>query len=895
MTTEKLQLIRETLTFFKEQQEETMSLFERVLMEQNKQAATLIEMLSPTQQVVPTTTNVTLPKHIKSANGHTKAVAKAMSTVTVGQFNGVTRSELSLSYLPQADFIEFNWPANYITVVVNDGGGLCEQVVAELAAKGHQSVVINLVGTTGNFPQQINLASDTDEAIKAGLDQAAQYGQIASFIYLHPHFEFTHGRFAQHFQTELALLKQAFLLAKHLAAPLNEVGTKYRANFITVSQLDGKLGWDKRGNVSVVGGGLPGLVKSLNLEWSPVFCKAVDIQPELDAVTKAQQIVREMHDAHVSIQEVGFSSEGRQQIAVTEQIIPEGKKIQSKVTKDAVFLVSGGAKGVTAKCVIEMAKAFQCKFILLGRSDANVELPAYAHQDVAEPIMKRNIMEDLKSRGEKPDLNKVKRMFSKISAKKEIDATLAAVRSHGGQAIYVSGDVTNFLQTKKAIAPAVAQLGKITGVMHGAGRLADKKIQDKTAKNFDDVLSVKLDGLLTLLGCIDVHNLEHFILFSSVAGFYGNVGQTDYAMANEILSKAAHLFKTNHSNTHVAAINWGAWDSGMVSGALKKKFEEAGVSLVNSEGGPRMLVNELSNEYFSQPQMIIGGTLPAGISYLDGGLQTHRIHRSMKEGDNPFLQHHVIQGQAVLPVVNAVGWMAQTCERLYTDFRLFEVRNTQLFKGLVFDGNEPTDFILEAKEVAKNKEEIIFEATIMSPGKKLPLYHYKATVVLVHKSVKRAAQPFRADVNPTFVPQSGATLYTDGSLFHGKYFQGIEQILDWNEKGITLSCKAPEVPLSEQGQFPIDAVNTFFADIQYQGMVIWVQKYNKGAKSLPLATESATMYEPIPFGKELFVHVEIVESSAFKMTANCTVYDATGKVYMYTHRGAVTVSETLTW
>ena len=104
----------------------------------------------------------------------------------------------------------------------------------------------------------------------------------------------------------------------------------------------------------------------------------------------------------------------------------------------------------------------------------------------------------------------------------------------------------------------------------------------------------------------------------------------------------------------------------------------------------------------------------------------------------------------------------------------------------------------------------------------------------------------------------GEILYKDGSLFHGKYFQGIEQILDCTENQIVLSCKAPNVPLSEQGQFPIISVNTFFTDIQYQGMVVWVQKYNDGAKSLPLQTDSAILYKDIPMGKELFVNVKII-------------------------------------
>ena len=138
-------------------------------------------------------------------------------------------------------------------------------------------------------------------------------------------------------------------------------------------------------------------------------------------------------------------------------------------------------------------------------------------------------------------------------------------------------------------------------------------------------------------------------------------------------------------------------------------------------------------------------------------------------------------------------------------------------------------------------------------------------------------------------------MYKDGSLFHGEYFQGIEEIIDFTESQIVLTCKAPEVPLSVQGQFPVRSVNTFFADIQYQGMVIWVQKYKDGAKSLPLQTNSATLYRPIPFGKKLWVSVNITESTDFQMIAECTVYDENGKVYMHTEGATVTVSKQLVW
>jgi len=219
----------------------------------------------------------------------------------------------------------------------------------------------------------------------------------------------------------------------------------------------------------------------------------------------------------------------------------------------------------------------------------------------------------------------------------------------------------------------------------------------------------------------------------------------------------------------------------------------------------------------------------------------------------------------------------------------------KLFKGIVFEGKESKTCTLELKEIEKTAERIVFETTVLSKGNKLPTYHYKAKVTLVNKKAIPSTPSFQPTISGTYSPKKGAYLYEDGSLFHDPYFQGIEEIIDWNEQQIVLSCKAPMVPLSDQGQFPVRTVNTFFSDIQYQGMVIWVQRYHEGAKSLPLATVSATIYEPIPFDKELFVHVGIVEKSAFKLVADCTTYDVDGKVYMVTKGAAVTVSKELQW
>ncbi len=69
--------------------------------------------------------------------------------------------------------------------------------------------------------------------------------------------------------------------------------------------------------------------------------------------------------------------------------------------------------------------------------------------------------------------------------------------------------------------------------------LADKLIVDKTPAQFDRVFDTKVVGLRNLLAATSDDPLKVLCLFSSVAARTGNVGQVDYAMANEVLNKVA--------------------------------------------------------------------------------------------------------------------------------------------------------------------------------------------------------------------------------------------------------------------------------------------------------------------------------------------------------------------
>ncbi|MBE9046882.1 SDR family NAD(P)-dependent oxidoreductase [Pleurocapsales cyanobacterium LEGE 10410] len=221
------------------------------------------------------------------------------------------------------------------------------------------------------------------------------------------------------------------------------------------------------------------------------------------------------------------------------------------LNQNTVCLVSGGGRGITAQAAIALSRQYQCKFILLGRSSISNPEPKWARDCNDEMKLKKRILEYLLQQDEKPTPKMVQREYRSIAAKQEIEQTLDWISQAGGQAEYLSVDVTDKDAVALGISTVESKLGKVTAIVHGAGNLADKPIEKKSERDFDLVYAPKVRGLANLLACIDPSQLDCLVLFSSVVGFYGNAGQTDYAIANDILNKTAYTILSA-----TCAISW---------------------------------------------------------------------------------------------------------------------------------------------------------------------------------------------------------------------------------------------------------------------------------------------------------------------------------------------------
>ncbi len=532
-----------------------------------------------------------------------------------GTVEVVPKASARIKQLPAPDHVEIALPEDHVCLVTDDGTSTTVGLAEALMRKGWRVVVLSFPPST--VPEgpasawgipRVALKGLGEKHLQEKLREIEQRdGPIGGLIHLHPLSRQQGDEGIVFSETARDLLLHVFLLAKHLKPSLTRNTPSGRRFFVTVARLDGSLGI-RGDNLSVVDGGIFGLVKTLNLEWESVFCRAIDLDPGLGDDVSIPSILQELHDPDGHVVETGYGNQGRVTL-IAEPCAPavplDGDGLPGP---SSVFVVSGGAKGVTASCIVRLASSCKCRFVLLGRSPLTGEEPDWAKGcgDVAE--LKKRGMEELRARGEKPTPKKVEKLLKVVLDNREISGTLRALREAGGEAEYLQADVTD-VKSLDGLAPLVERLGQLAGVIHGAGVLADRLIEKKTLQDFQSVYATKVTGLESLLRSVDTRRLRYLILFSSAAGFYGNPGQSDYSMANEILNKAAYRFKRMHPDCLVRAFNWGPWDGGMVTASLKKVFEERRIQVIPVEQGTKIFVDGFSGNGGDDLQVVVGSSM----------------------------------------------------------------------------------------------------------------------------------------------------------------------------------------------------------------------------------------------------------------------------------------------
>ncbi|HUV15726.1 MAG TPA: SDR family NAD(P)-dependent oxidoreductase [Pelolinea sp.] len=558
------------------------------------------------------------------------------------------------------------------------------------------------------------------------------------------------------------------------------------------------------------------------------------------------------------------------------------KENNAMLDERSVLLITGGGKGITAQCAIKLAENAGCRFILVGRSPVHAEEPEWASgMDLSEDLQK-NAISYFKDKDEKISPKDLQREVNKVISNREILRTLSQIKAFGGQAVYISADVTNEQSLIPQIAQTVQELGPVTGVIHGAGNLADKLIENKSGKDFDLVVDTKVTGLDNILRAVDAEQLKFLVLFASVAGFFGNAGQSDYAVANEILNKSAHIIQKSLPNCRVISINWGPWDSGMVSPQLKKVFERRNIPLINSEEGVQTLVNELTGVQRKNPQIVVGSPIFAQNETNLSNRNITIIRRRMTLDENPFVKDHHIGPNPVLPATCASSWLIDSCESLNPGWKFYRMEDFKVLKGVTFDiGEQVYEMQLELLPDSKKVEKVYDTVITSQNGNNRKIFHYSGQVTLVKELPARPNHQIIRDLQlNSSESRKGSEFYRDGTLFHGPLFQGVQEVLLINEKNVVTRVSLPPIDFETQGQFSAQAANPFINDAVVQSLLIWTQDFYQ-TPCLPSRLHEWIQYRNVPFNELIWVILTVTYHNDHAVSGDILVLDESGDEFFH--------------
>jgi NAD(P)-dependent dehydrogenase (short-subunit alcohol dehydrogenase family) len=354
-------------------------------------------------------------------------------------------------------------------------------------------------------------------------------------------------------------------------------------------------------------GGVAAMLKSVAREWPSLRVVAVDLDPSADPSTLAGLVMGEILADDPPVQ-VLHDAEGRSTVRAVEAELTEEHPEEPLFKKGDVVLVTGGARGITARFAIELAERFGCTVELVGRSPLpDAEDPALAAAADA-PALRKALLERLPASERAPA--KIEAAVQKVLAARQIRATLAALAKSGVPHRYHAVDVRNRAAFAELVDGIYARHGRLDAVFHGAGVIEDKLLKHKTRESFDRVFDTKVEGARVLADKLR-DGVRYLVFFSSVSGTFGNRGQVDYSAANEALDHLAHHLNRK-GDMRVVSVAWGPWaETGMVSPELEREYAKKGVGLIPPDAGVQRLFDELGRG--RQAQVIFMCAEPAAM------------------------------------------------------------------------------------------------------------------------------------------------------------------------------------------------------------------------------------------------------------------------------------------
>ncbi len=438
------------------------------------------------------------------------------------------------------------------------------------------------------------------------------------------HLFLTHPRGAH--SADPRTIEELYALCRAWILNLHRRGQLSRASLTAVVSLGGDFGFT--GEIpNALGGAFTGFFKSLRHEFPALRIKVIDGPP--GERNLAEQICEEIESSGRPELEVSFINGTRHRVRALAE--PPAMGHAALPQPGDTWIVTGGARGITALAARELASRFHLRLHLIGLT------PLDSAGDSAKQSEIRNNLSEFARCGIDATYH-----VCDVADRAAISATLDAIR---------------------AAAP-------IRGILHGAGYESAASLANKPADSLLRTLAPKITGAQNLIELTKSDGLTHFIAFGSVSGRFGVPGQTDYSLASDLLCKLVTAHRRRTSLAGAVTFHWPAWDGAGMSMRPETKLaiDFAGQAfLAHSEGVAHLLAEIEAG--CPEPEVLIA--VPSSLdrdSILMESLVFDRLRCSegcaeagldLDESRHDFFRDHRWQSAALLPASAAAAMLLE--------------------------------------------------------------------------------------------------------------------------------------------------------------------------------------------------------------------------------------------
>ena len=677
---------------------------------------------------------------------------------------------------------------------------------------------------------------------------------------------------------------------------------------ITGTRMGGHHGYGQGGARNPLGGAVVGFTKATKRERPEALVKAVDFPEDMPAEVVARALLDETERDPGAV-EIGY--QGNLRVTVGVQLFtapPSDAKTPVQMDSNAVFAVTGGAGAITVAIVRDLAAASRGTFYLL---DAR-QMPPESERPLLEKVIrdregaKRDVFERLKAEKGRATPAQVEEKLFDLERQAGILEALRSVEEAGGRAFYRQVDVLDGNAVKAVVDNIRQQSGKLDVVLHAAGLERSRSLDRKPVEEFDLVFRVKADGLFNLMAATRDLDVKAMVVFSSVAGRFGNAGQADYSAGNDFMCKTVSWWAASRPDSLGIALDWTAWGGiGMATrGSIPEIMKRAGIDMLDPAEGLPIIRNALVAGYSGEA--VVGRRLGILVTPLDedGGLDvdgslqarakdkslplpfthvTHNLHDGLvaevklDPKVQPFLYDHAIDGIPVLPGVMGIETFAEAAWLLVPSHHVVALENLRFLAPMKYYRNEPRAAIVRARAVLGEHGLVRVHTTLSSvqtivgrePEVKL---HFSGVVVLAPSALEtQTVQAF----NRTAPEIGREAIYR--VYFHGPAYRVLDRV-ESAGKNQVIGCMTANLPLDTTNPSHGSLVGPRLIELCFQTAGVW-EIGQTGQLALPAAVEKVIVRDPSA-GQGPLVAEVTAHPSADGLSFSARVRNGEGKVHV---------------